>query len=295
MRTEFERLYPVFWKSWRKSLDEAFDGCAEDDQAMYAGTTHFNHKRFAEAEADYKRALELRSGPDGSAKSKKAGNALHSLGAAVEKQERPEEAVDWYRKAFENRKSTRPPDDFDVFRSMRGAAELLQKEGKIEEAVALVDDYAAHYRGGLTKDNRGLAWAENLRGDLLFREGRHEEALGAYTKALDIMRNVIGPSKYSLARYWHNIGKADGKLGKWDDARKAHDEAFKIRKEILSRYDPDYADTLLGLAECDEKQGKSDDALKKAQEALSIYEFQPEPDAEAIARTRDVLNRLTAN
>jgi len=94
----------------------------------------------------------------------------------------------------------------------------------------------------------------NNKGVALYNQGRYNESLKAYDKAIKISpRNAV---------IWTNKGAALASLGKYNDALEAYDKAIEI--------DPKYADAWYNKGVALDAQGKYDEAMQAYDKALEI-------------------------
>lgn len=115
----------------------------------------------------------------------------------------------------------------------------------------------------------GNAVAHNNLGDVLFKQGRTEEALSHYQKALEIhARNRQSGYNLPLAVTHTNLGSALRRKGLLDQAIDQYDQAIRSQ--------PDYFDGYWNLAGALSEKGELDDAILAFRKAL---ELRPE-DAE---------------
>ena len=164
--------------------------------------------------------------------------AHNNLGNALEKQGHAEEAVEHYLQAL------RIKPDFEKALNNLGTA--LEKQGRTEEAVEhylqalrIKPDYEkAHYNLGIALD----------------KQGRSEEAIDHYLQALRI--------KPDFEKAHYNLGIALGKQGYTEEAIDHYLQALRIK--------PDYVDAHYNLGIALYKQGRTEEAVEHYLKALSI-------------------------
>ena len=63
-------------------------------------------------------------------------------------------------------------------------------------------------------------------------QGKHEEALGAHRKALEIRLKVLGPEHPDVAASYNNLGTINGRQGKQEVSLGAHRKALGLGQRI---------------------------------------------------------------
>ena len=226
---------------------------------------------------------------DSVAKSPQKARPHGGLGAALEKQDRIEEAIQHYLKALRIN-----PDYVDVHNNLGLARD---KQERIEEAIQhylqalrIMPDYEkAHYNLGVARDKQGrtkeafqhylqalrikpdFAEAHNNLGNALNKQDHIEEAIEHYLSAIRI--------KPDFADAHYNLGVALYKQDLTEEAIRHYLQALRVK--------PDYekAHNNLGLAR--DKQGRTKEAIRHYLQALRI-----KPDfAEAHNNLGNALNK----
>ncbi|HTV38265.1 MAG TPA: sulfotransferase, partial [Xanthobacteraceae bacterium] len=194
-------------------------------------------KRFADAEKDYRRAVELQPG---------FADAWNNLGTCLRELKRPEEAESVYRKALElNANNPETLDNLalavkDLDR-LDEAADLMRRALVIE---ARSDKFFVHYATVLLDQKkideaaaaceRALALnannhdAVNLMGRVAFERGDLDAALKHYRRALAL--------KPDLADAYNNMGNVLKELGHLQDAESAYLQALELDAGIAGVY-----------------------------------------------------------
>ena len=70
-------------------------------------------------------------------------------------------------------------------------------------------------------------------GIVYYRQGKQEEALGAYSKALEIQLKVLGPEHPDVAGSYGNLGNIYNSQGKQEEALGAHGDLEPAEKNVL--------------------------------------------------------------
>jgi tetratricopeptide (TPR) repeat protein len=196
--------------------------------------------------------------------------------------EHMQEAIDFYKSV--------PPESTDYHEAQRSAAELFEKEGKIDESIAFLEQSYAQ-----DKDINALIQI----GDVYRRAERHLEAIKAYDRAVAALGGKVG------ADYWHllyargmsyersgNLKKAEDDLEaamefrpdhpyllnylgySWADQGKKLDESLElITKAANLKPDDGYIIDSLGWVYY--KLGNFDDAVAQLEKAIELVPYDP--------------------
>ena len=77
-----------------------------------------------------------------------------------------------------------------------------------------------------------------MHGEALFHEGRYEDAISVYLKALDINTKLLGPEDFHVAKVLDSISSAYLSLGDYVRAIDIQIRAVKIKEKLWGRNDP---------------------------------------------------------
>lgn len=145
-----------------------------------------------------------------------------SAGFAKILENRKSKEFSWFDKKMSN--AEQDPDALPVDRAM-ARAWRLQKEGKIDEAIQEWHNIVKIAKG---EDNDLAAHAWFSIGYLHNMEGRKEEALSAYSKAIELDEN------YAVAYYHRGLTKRD--LGWYEFDRGNEESAFEYYESAIADY-----------------------------------------------------------
>ncbi|MCH7539691.1 MAG: tetratricopeptide repeat protein [Proteobacteria bacterium] len=270
---------------------------ARTTKALTAALEHHRAGRLKEAEAIYRRVLEVQP---------RHADALHLLGVAAHHAGRPAEAVDLIGKAiaaggrvavYHNNmgEAYRAQDKFDeaVLHYRQALAiqpnsvgtcynlgAALMAQGQAEAAIAA-------YRQALTIEPNAPEAHYNL-ACALRQRGAVEEAIGSYERALELnpdlveahfnlagalterhrreeaivhLRQVIARQPENAEAHYR-LGQALAALDRFEDAAACHRQALKI--------DPDRAEFHYDLGLCLKQQGRPEEAVKRFKRARAL-------------------------
>ncbi|CAF4300478.1 unnamed protein product [Adineta steineri] len=155
------------------------------------------------------------------------------------------------------------PDDEGWFR----LGSILRKMGqfkKAEDIYQLLLDQ--------TNDDEDKEPIHGQLGSVKYTQGKYEEALTFYEKALTIKQSSLPPNHIDLAPSYNNIGLVHDKMGNYPKALSFHDKVLEIRQQSLRPSHPHLAMSYnnIGLVHCN--MGNYRKALSAHEKALDIRE-----------------------
>ena len=109
-------------------------------------------------------------------------------------------------------------------------------------------------------------------GNILIREGKLEEAMNTFTKALASFRNAFDHFHPLVAGALYCIGNVHYRLGNYQKALEQFEEACLIRKSALGELDPSVADVCIAIGQVFRKLGSTEEARNSFLSALHIFE-----------------------
>ena len=151
-----------------------------------------------------------------------------------------QEAIDFYKSV--------PPESTDYHEAQRSAAELFEKEGKIDESIAFLEQSYAQ-----DKDLNALIQI----GDVYRRAERHLEAIKAYDRAVEALGGKVSSD------YWHLLYARGMSYERSGNLKKAEED---LEAAMEFRPDHPYLLNYLGYSWADQgkKLDKSLDLITKA-------------------------------
>jgi eukaryotic-like serine/threonine-protein kinase len=195
----------------------------------------------------------------------------------------------------------------------RAWKKLVYTVGYRESRYAEAHRLARHAEAALVRAGGEASWEAALadgEASIYQLEGRYDEALRGFERALEISRRLPGSAVYNtlnnMANVYYekgdyarafqsyrdalqevealkgalhpdsaalrfNIGDVLTKMGRFDEAEPYLQQALERREKLFGPEHPDVAESLQGLAELWEEQGKHEKARLDLERALDIY------------------------
>ena len=181
--------------------------------------------------------------------------------------------------------------------------------GKIEYTMALVHeiqgDLAASrdaaeraltaFEAAGPANRRHLASAYNLMGEIVFTEGRYDEALKLYERYFDLVLDALGPNHAWTANAYGNTAEVYFKFGRYDEALEYFELALEIREGVFGRESVWVVHSMGHVGDLHLLLGRLDEAVTTYELALEIGEAllvrmkqRPDETQETISVLRDL-------
>ena len=120
-------------------------------------------------------------------------------------------------------------------------------------------------------DERGeMAWCLVL-GTVLGQQGRSDEAVEFFEKALAIGRRVLDEDDAGLGTSMGNLASTYAALGRREDALAMEESALEFRRRVLPPNHPDIGTSMSSLANTYSALGRHEDALAMKESALEFF------------------------
>ena len=175
--------------------------------------------------------------------------------------------------------------DATLFVALSSGANILTDAGRDVEGLAMAQRGVQLANELLPDGHPFEGFAQATLARLLRETDRYEEAEEPARRALDIMREKLGPEHPNTLTAMHNLGVISAGLGRYDEA-----VALTLaRKDLIAQNNP--ADGMLSLATASNAQweaGNAAEALVLARQAYAVAETIDAADAKA-ARGYEVL------
>ncbi len=218
---------------------------------------YYQLEQYEDALKKHQEALQIREIIYG-ANHAEVAISLNNIATIYRVQYKYEEALAHYQKALQIFENVYGPKNPEVAKVLNNIAVVYGALGKYEEALA-------HYQKALQifesiygpKNPEVITISNNIvtiynsinllkvaihsenAAEIYRAQGKHEEALDHYQKALHIFEDIYGYNHMCVVISLHNIAVVYGAQGKLEEALKKLHEAFKIREKINSNESPD--------------------------------------------------------
>jgi tetratricopeptide (TPR) repeat protein/tRNA A-37 threonylcarbamoyl transferase component Bud32 len=236
------------------------------------GDVYSAQGKFADAQAQYERALAINDKALGPSDHRFASSLLNNLGIAQQQQGAFAEAVRTYRRALAIDEELLGPNHPMLAVVLVNIGVGLAQSGDYDgarpydlRALAVLEKALGpdHPNVGAVVDNIGAGYLS---------QGRYDEARPYQFRAIAIFETSGTPGEPYLAGAMANLGVAYLAQHKHADARQAAERSLEIYKKLGGPDHPTVATPLLLLAAIDSARGQHTTALAFYQQALVIYE-----------------------
>lgn len=239
------------------ALDDALSDVNKTDTALHLLDEQIL-RRFSET-------IDEELGDDGRLAAKlyeKIGMAYWQLGLW-------EQAEFHIRRGLALRDSLFGPDHLETLYSCNSLGELLKDQGKLQEAVPLVESVLAGFRLEFGPEHTHTLTAIHNMGDMLQHLDRLDEAEPYLRESLAIRRRVLGNDHASTLNSLQQLGSLLGDLGRLDEAEPYYLEALEGRRRALGDDHPHTLASINNMAGFLSSQGKTAEAEPYYREALA--------------------------
>jgi tetratricopeptide (TPR) repeat protein len=151
----------------------------------------------------------------------------------------------------------------------------VMEEWMVEELRAEVAARRQLRRDG---DEEGEMFWSLVIGNVLYHQGRHEEAVEFQERALEISRRVLSENDGGRGVYMSNLAATYSDLGRHEDALAMQESALEFRRRVLPPDHPDIGTSMNHLALTYLALGRHGDALAMQESALEFRRRMLPPD-----------------
>eukprot|EP00729_Bicosta_minor_P020191 gene20191-biopygen3532 len=153
----------------------------------------------------------------------------------------------------------------------------LTVQVRIAQIDEMIEQYGPnHIELGSTYNNMAI---------VLEKQGKLDEAMEMYQKALAITIKALGPNHSSVGGTYNNMAVVLESQGKLDEAMEMYQKALAITIKALGPDHSDVGATYNNMASVLESQGKLDEAMEMYQKALAIRIKALGPDHSSVGDT----------
>ena len=125
---------------------------------------------------------------------------------------------------------------------------------------------------GSVRENDHVAERYISAGELLEKQGKYQEALDYYRKALSVQKRTFGEYNKDTAKTYNHLASTYVYLEEYDEALKCCEKSLAIQKKMLEPENPDTAATYSNIASLYYSQGDYGKSLEYYGKALAIRE-----------------------
>jgi len=176
--------------------------------------------------------------------------------------------------------------------------------GKIEYTMALVFEIQGDLPGARAAaqralnafeaagpaNRRHLASSYNLMGEIVFTEGRYDEALPYYERYFDLVLDSLGPNHAWTANAYGNTAEVYFKHGRYEEALEYFEVALEIRKGVYGDDSVWVVHSLGHVGDLQLELGRLDEAVATYQGALAAREVLRVRMAKRADETQEMLS-----
>ena len=243
-------------------------------EALYhLGLVHFRQRNYPDAEALYKRALEIDEKAHGQ-NGRDVAVILHALGNVYTQQGKYAEAEPPLQRALaiqehirgQNRRELAE----DLAATLNDLASLYDKQGKYAEAERIFQRSLILSEQTFGRNSFEVAVKLFNLGAVHFRQGKYAEADRFYRRALAIGQQPKHPDL--LANILWGLARLDSEHGKHAEAEELYRRILVMKEQALGQNHPDTGEILRVLANELKDQSKHAEAEEICQRALVIQE-----------------------
>jgi serine/threonine protein kinase len=145
------------------------------------------------------------------------------------------------------------------------------------------------YTRTLGPENQETLSVMTLLAELLWAEGKDEEAVQYGRKVLDMTRRVLGPDHKRTMTAENNLGLALQRRNRLAEAEVLYQDTLRRRRELFGPYHPYTVNQINNLARLYFEEGRSTEAVKLQEQALA--DALKIPNLDSMLRTALTVNR----
>jgi tetratricopeptide (TPR) repeat protein len=157
---------------------------------------------------------------------------MNDLASLLIERKRTPEAVELARKAVEVFRAAMGPEHLNAMTAETVLGEALYKDGKLEEAEALLRGTLARQVAAAGPESDRALEAGRFLAETLAAAGKRDEAEALYRKALDAPPERLGPRR--RARVLRSYGERLTDWERFDEAREALEASYRFAVETAS-------------------------------------------------------------
>ncbi len=289
--TATELMFVVGYEQRRmaegRQLAELTLGLSVDDPEAEAGARNVlanvlaAEGRLAEAEAEYRRALELREAelPAGDPE---IAVSRSNLGLVVNSRGRHADAEVEFRKALALMEAALGPGHPAMGTFRNNLANSLSDQGKYAEAEQELRQALAVMEAALGPEHPDVALSLSNLAQVLGLEGKLAEAETLHRRALALRERVLEPGHPEIGQSLNNLANLLHAQARFTEAEAMLRRALPLLEAALGPAHPDVAQLRSNLGLMLHAQGKYDEAEVQMRQALALWEQALGPEHENV-------------
>ena len=200
----------------------------------------------------------------------------NALGSILMREDKPTEALEYFRRTLALRQKAYPADHPDVAGAYNNLGAAFTKASRIPEGREALARAQAIYEKALGPTHPETANALHNLGLSAQREQDDVAAVSLLERALQARRAEHGEESAEVAKSLKCLGASLCILGRRAECVSLYEQALVIRRKVFGPEHPDTADAMVDLADGLRELGRGDEALAYYQQALRIAEAAPE-------------------
>lgn len=289
---DYEKADGLLLESLTTRREASGDTREVADALFNLGVLRWRQSNFAEAEAVFQQAYDIRKEMYGTEVHPAVAGALNALALSISKQGRLAEAVPMQERMIEIAPQLQEEPEEWTAMSMNNLAVLYQNLERYREAVPLAEKMLAIHRETHEAPHPQIAMGLVNLGSILTDALRAEEALPHLQRAVAMRETIYDPGHPEIASAYHNLAEATFRMGQYAEADSLFRRAIEATAVALGTRHAGYGDVLhdYGLLLRDRgAMARSRDTLNVA---LTVRESVEGANLTRVARTRTALASL---
>ncbi|PTL82785.1 serine/threonine-protein kinase [Vitiosangium sp. GDMCC 1.1324] len=230
--------------------------------------------RFAQSRewAEHARAVLERMGGD----DRIEAFVTNALGAILMREDKTEEAMEYFRRVVALRRKVYPPDHPEVAAILNNLGASLVKAGRLDEARKELEQAQVIYEKALGPNHPETANALHNLAMLAQKTGDDEAAVGYFQRALAAREAGLGPEHPEVASTLDSLSSSYCDLRQYEKCLPVAERGLAIREKAFGPEHTDVVNSLVSVGLALKGLGRKDEALQRFRRALRIAESAPE-------------------
>lgn len=231
--------------------------------------------RYAEAEPLFQHVIEIRERTLG-AKHFDVYVSLSDLALLYTRQGKYAKAELLYQRALDILEAQPSPSQRDIARLYSSMADAAVYQSKGQQAESLYKQAISRLKKVLIEGEEerdvDLAWQYVGLGQVYFDRDEYEQAIANFQRAIEIFKENLGTTDYSLVACYEMLGRVYAKQEKYEEAEPLYLKALDIIVDAHGEEHPDNAYVLTDLAELNRLRGTTEQGLPLIDRAIAIFD-----------------------